>query len=246
LGGVKVDGTTITITDGVISGSSTYTLPTASAETLGGVKVGTRLTITDGVLSADVQSTDISGKQDTLVSGTNIKTINDTSLLGSGNITITGGGLPTMYTLTEAFTSTSDTLADVTPLAFNCTEGKSYRVEIIGKYRSTAATSTGCKMGFYLPSGAGTIVGQLDGSISSAAVATGLRLTVNTISTSGATGTTLITSGTANTSFDQHIGGIMIFTCTTTGVFQVQYASEVNNSASVLAAGTTMLVTQLN
>ena len=31
-------------------------------------------------------------KQDTLVSGTNIKTINNTSLLGSGNITIEGGG----------------------------------------------------------------------------------------------------------------------------------------------------------
>lgn len=33
-----------------------YTLPTASSSTLGGVKVGSRLTITDGVLSADVQS----------------------------------------------------------------------------------------------------------------------------------------------------------------------------------------------
>lgn len=31
-------------------------------------------------------------KQDTLVSGTNIKTINNESLLGSGNITIQGGG----------------------------------------------------------------------------------------------------------------------------------------------------------
>lgn len=31
-------------------------------------------------------------KQDTLISGTNIKTINNTSLLGSGNITIQGGG----------------------------------------------------------------------------------------------------------------------------------------------------------
>ena len=30
-----------------------YTLPTASAETLGGVKIGSGLTITDGVLSAD-------------------------------------------------------------------------------------------------------------------------------------------------------------------------------------------------
>lgn len=33
----------------------------------------------------------LSGKQDTLVSGTNIKTINNESLLGSGNISISGG-----------------------------------------------------------------------------------------------------------------------------------------------------------
>ena len=35
--------------------------------------------------------TDLNGKQDTLVSGTNIKTINNQSLLGSGNINIEGG-----------------------------------------------------------------------------------------------------------------------------------------------------------
>lgn len=35
---------------------------------------------------------DLSTKQDTLVSGTNIKTINGSSLLGSGNIVIEGGG----------------------------------------------------------------------------------------------------------------------------------------------------------
>lgn len=34
-------------------GGSSYTLPTASASTLGGVKVGSGLSITDGVLSAD-------------------------------------------------------------------------------------------------------------------------------------------------------------------------------------------------
>ena len=55
-------------------------------------------------LSSDVQRTlgkadtalqshqDLSGKQDKLVSGSNIKTINGQSLLGSGNITIEGGG----------------------------------------------------------------------------------------------------------------------------------------------------------
>lgn len=73
-----------------VGSSGSYTLPTAAADTLGGVKVGSRLTITNGILSADVQTTDISGKQDVLVSGTNIKTINSTSLLGSGNIAISG------------------------------------------------------------------------------------------------------------------------------------------------------------
>ena len=53
IGGVKVDGTTITISNGVISGANTYTLPTASNTTLGGVKVdGSTITISNGVISA--------------------------------------------------------------------------------------------------------------------------------------------------------------------------------------------------
>ena len=74
-------------------GDGTYTLPSASAETKGGVKIGARLTMTGDVLSADVQTTDISGKQDTLVSGTNIKTINGASILGLGDIVIDGGSI---------------------------------------------------------------------------------------------------------------------------------------------------------
>ena len=38
--------------DGIASGANNYSLPTASASALGGVKVGSNLTITDGVLSA--------------------------------------------------------------------------------------------------------------------------------------------------------------------------------------------------
>lgn len=49
----------------------------------------TELNYTDGVTSA-IQ-TQLDAKQATLVSGTNIKTINSTSLLGSGNITIASG-----------------------------------------------------------------------------------------------------------------------------------------------------------
>jgi hypothetical protein len=54
LGGVKVDGSTITIdSNGIITSNSTYTLPNASSTTLGGIKVGTNLSINGaGVLSA--------------------------------------------------------------------------------------------------------------------------------------------------------------------------------------------------
>jgi hypothetical protein len=54
LGGVKVDGTTITIASGVISSSaSSYSLPTATTTVLGGVKVdGTSIAISSGVISS--------------------------------------------------------------------------------------------------------------------------------------------------------------------------------------------------
>lgn len=70
----------------------------------------------------------VSGKQDTLVSGTNIKTINNESILGSGNITIQGGGSgnPTVEltqaeydALVSAGTVSADTyyiITDATPV----------------------------------------------------------------------------------------------------------------------------------
>lgn len=52
-----------------------------------------------------------SGKQDALVSGTNIKTINNESILGSGNITIGGGG-GTTYTAGDGIDITSDVITN--------------------------------------------------------------------------------------------------------------------------------------
>ena len=51
--------------------------------------------------------TDLATKQDTLVSGTNIKTINNTSLLGSGDITISGANINDSYSTstTEAYSA---------------------------------------------------------------------------------------------------------------------------------------------
>lgn len=52
----------------------------------------TKLDKTDFSTYTGATATAIAAKQDTLVSGTNIKTINNQSLLGSGNIDIQGGG----------------------------------------------------------------------------------------------------------------------------------------------------------
>lgn len=76
-----------------VTGVGVDSTPTASS---------TNLVTSGGVASA------LSGKQETLVSGTNIKTINSTSLLGSGDIAISantpkattipsGGMLPNVY-----------------------------------------------------------------------------------------------------------------------------------------------------
>ena len=51
-----------------------------------------------------------STKQDTLVSGTNIKTINNESILGSGNITIEGGG-GSSYTAGDGIDITNDVIS---------------------------------------------------------------------------------------------------------------------------------------
>ena len=57
----------------------------------------------DKAIIANAQA--IQGKQDKLVSGTNIKTINNQSLLGSGNISIEGGGT---ITVDDALSDTSE------------------------------------------------------------------------------------------------------------------------------------------
>ena len=62
-------------------------------------------------------------KQEALVSGTNIKTINGNSLLGSGDITISGGSLPSQSGNSGKFLSTDGTDAAWTSVATVATTG---------------------------------------------------------------------------------------------------------------------------
>ena len=86
-------GTNIDITNHIISVTG-ITVPTSTSALTNDSGYITTADTQNFVTSGDVETqidNAVSGKQDTLVSGTNIKTINNQSLLGSGNIQIQGG-----------------------------------------------------------------------------------------------------------------------------------------------------------
>lgn len=68
-------------------------------------------------LSQYLTAEDLNNKQDTLVSGTNIKTINGTSVLGSGDIEIESGGSIPVVEVSGSATLQPNTLTIVTSLA---------------------------------------------------------------------------------------------------------------------------------
>lgn len=106
----KLDVTAYTPTDL----SNYYT----KSETSGATEISTALeskadtattytkTETDNAITAATST-----KQDTLVSGTNIKTINGETLLGEGNITIQGGGGGSSYTAGDGIDITNDVIS---------------------------------------------------------------------------------------------------------------------------------------
>lgn len=94
--------------------------------TVTGVKMnGSTKSPSNGVVDLGTVITahqDIRGKQDKLVSGTNIKTINGESILGSGNIEISGGGGSSSGgsgAYSEVNHETSDTTFTLTPNTFH-------------------------------------------------------------------------------------------------------------------------------
>lgn len=68
--------------------TSTFNTYTAATET----EIDGKVDTSDFNTYTAATATELAGKQETLVSGTNIKTINNQSILGSGNIDIQGGG----------------------------------------------------------------------------------------------------------------------------------------------------------
>jgi hypothetical protein len=94
-----VSGTNIKTVNGAsILGSGNITTPTTTVNnTLTSISTTEALSAAQGKVLQD-------GKQATLVSGTNIKTVNGTSVLGSGNIAISAGMTNAVYDLTGNIT----------------------------------------------------------------------------------------------------------------------------------------------
>ena len=110
------------VLDGISSTDITnWNSKTDNVGTVTGVKMnGTTNNPTNGVVDLGTVITahqDISGKQDKLISGTNIKTINGESVLGSGDIAISSGASSSAYP--EVNHGTGDTTFTLTPNTFH-------------------------------------------------------------------------------------------------------------------------------
>ena len=105
------------------------------------VKAPTSLDVIDAINKI------IDDKQDTLVSGSNIKTINNTSLLGSGNIDIQGGsGSPTDVQINGTSITSNNVANILTNTAYDSSSNKLATMSDIPSlsgYLQNTATGTG-------------------------------------------------------------------------------------------------------
>lgn len=140
LAGVAAGATANADTDSLAEGATNkyFTEPRVRNTVLTGLSLlaGGAITAADSVLSAlgrlQKQISDaitaIGGKQDTLVSGTSLKTVNGSSLLGAGDIPITAGAPLTQVVV---YTGTAKTLAltDINTV-IDCTSGSAVTITI--------------------------------------------------------------------------------------------------------------------
>lgn len=210
-----------------------------SSQYLRGDKTFQTLNTSAVVESSNLYYSDLRSRSAISATGTGLSYNSSTGILNST--------IPYMnvFTLTSNVSSTTVTRALIPTWTIPVTTGKKYRIEIEGTYQ-TAALTTGGTMGFVLNGGAvGSIAGRLQGKITNTAANT---LVVQSIfevnSTAGTTGSTLTTTAVGATNTPHYIGGVVVFTCTTSGNLQVMWASEVEASAAQLNRTSMMFVTE--
>lgn len=115
--------------------------------------------------------TAISGKQDTLVSGTNIKTVNGSSLLGGGDLSVSGGATSSVYdtatisagtlslNLSAAQTFGVSLTENVTDLVLaGATSGQASRIDVLFAQTSAGGITVDTPSDVILPAGTSSLV----------------------------------------------------------------------------------------
>jgi hypothetical protein len=161
--------------------------------------------LTSGAIGTTVQAYDAdltswaaitpSTKQDTLVSGTSIKTINGNSLLGSGDLTISGGG---SGTVTNVSIVSANGLAG-TVATSTTTPAITLSTTVTGLLKGNGTAISAATSGSdYAPATSGTSIlyGNGSGGFSNVTVGTGLSFSSGTLSSTN-TGTVTSVTGTA-------------------------------------------------
>lgn len=126
---------------------------------------------------------DLAAKQATLVSATNIKTINGVSVLGSGDLVITpsGIGIPTYSRVTGSnATTTGQALANIAGLSNALVANATYEFEAFLSVSTTAVT-TGTGYGVNFSAAGATVESIISGSLTNA---TDKTLRLNALNTS--------------------------------------------------------------
>jgi hypothetical protein len=170
---------------------NTPTLSAAGADTnldLNLTSKGTGVVKANGTQVAT--TTDLSAKQATLVSGTNIKTINGSSILGSGDLTIAGGSGGSSFTWTEVTTTTQTAAvnngyiannAAVVTVTLPATAAQGSIIEVAGK--GAGGWSLAQPAGVTTYFGSSTTTAGAGGSLASTAQRDSIRLLCITANT---------------------------------------------------------------
>lgn len=153
----------------------------------------------------------------------------------------------TSYTLAAAFPSVVTTRANVTGWSHSITAGKRYLIRVVGTHQ-TAATTTGGSIGFVLASGTLTSAqGYIRMGASNLQAATEVSIPIYLINTTNTTvGSFITTTGVTTINTPHHIDIEFTLNCLTSGVLNVQWASEVAASSAQINSGAEFIVTQLN
>jgi hypothetical protein len=147
LGGVKIDGTSVVISSGIISATYTYTLPVATSSTLGGVVVGSGLSVNAGTISVNFPTPySLSIATSSTLGG--VKIGSNINIAGDGTISITPYSLPI---------ATSSVLGGV-KIGNNITVGGDGTISVAAPYSLPAAT-TSALGGIIIGSGLGVTSG---------------------------------------------------------------------------------------